>query len=145
MNQTPKAKMMHTFLKRMTLATVVGLGSIAAFALPSDRNQPITLLADRATFNERTGVTTYSGNVIIEQGTMKLQANSIVANLNNKRQISLITATGSPAQFQQKWIRPKVLPKVRRRKLSTMLKLGLLLCPVMPSCNRMVLVFVVRL
>lgn len=42
MNQTPKAKMMHTFLKRMTLATVVGLGSIAAFALPSDRNQPIT-------------------------------------------------------------------------------------------------------
>src|SRR5690606_3701014 len=102
MNQTPKAKMMHTFLKRMMLATVVGLGSIAAFALPSDRNQPITLLADRATFNERTGVTTYSGNVIIEQGTMKLQANSIVANLNNKRQISLITATGSPTQFQQK-------------------------------------------
>ena len=30
MNQTPKAKMMHTFLKRITLATVVGLGSITA-------------------------------------------------------------------------------------------------------------------
>ena len=85
MNQIPKVKMMHTFLKRTALATVIGLASIAAFALPSDRNQPITLLADRATFNERTGVTTYSGNVIIEQGTMKLQANSIVANLNNKR------------------------------------------------------------
>ncbi|MEQ1069991.1 lipopolysaccharide transport periplasmic protein LptA [Acinetobacter lwoffii] len=117
MNQTPKAKMMHTFLKRMTLATVVGLGSIAAFALPSDRNQPITLLADRATFNERTGVTTYSGNVIIEQGTMKLQANSIVANLNNKRQISLITATGSPAQFQQKVDPVKGLAKGQAQKI----------------------------
>ena len=83
MNQIPRAKMMNTFLKRAALLSLVAL-SATAFALPSDRNQPITLLADRATFNERTGVTTYSGNVIIEQGTMKLQANSIVANLNNK-------------------------------------------------------------
>ena len=117
MNQIPKVKMMHTFLKRTALATVIGLFSIAAFALPSDRNQPITLLADRATFNERTGVTTYSGNVIIEQGTMKLQANSIVANLNNKRQISLITATGSPTQFQQKVDASKALTKGQAQKI----------------------------
>ncbi|CAM9151917.1 MULTISPECIES: lipopolysaccharide transport periplasmic protein LptA [Acinetobacter] len=117
MNQIPKVKMMHTFLKRTALATVIGLFSIAAFALPSDRNQPITLLADRATFNERTGVTTYSGNVIIEQGTMKLQANSIVANLNNKRQISLITATGSPTQFQQKVDASKGLTKGQAQKI----------------------------
>ncbi len=70
--------------------------------MPSDRNQPISLVADRATFNEKTGITTYTGNVIIEQGTMKLQANSIVANLNSKKEISTITATGGPAHFQQK-------------------------------------------
>ena len=46
---------------------------------------------------------------------MKLQANLIVANLNSKRQISLITATGSPAQFQQKLIRTKVWRKVRHK------------------------------
>jgi len=117
MNQTPKAKMMHTFLKRMTLATVVGLGSIAAFALPSDRNQPITLLADRATYNEKTGITTYTGNVIIEQGTMKLQANSIVAQLNKSRQISTITATGKPAKFQQQLDTNKGLARGEAQKI----------------------------
>ena len=58
-------------------------------------------MADRATFNDKTGVTTYSGNVEIEQGTMKVYANSIVAQLNKSKQISTITATGSPAKFQQ--------------------------------------------
>jgi lipopolysaccharide export system protein LptA len=117
MNQTPKAKMINTFLKRTALVSLVGLCSATAFSLPSDRNQPITLLADRATFNERTGITTYTGNVIIEQGTMRLQANSIVANLNDKRQISQITATGSPAQFQQKVDPAKGLAKGQAQKI----------------------------
>ena len=101
MNQILKPKMTTTFLKRTALAAVLGFTSLAALAIPSDRQQPISLVADRATFNERTGITTYTGNVIIEQGTMKLQANSIVANLNSKKQISTITANGSPARFQQ--------------------------------------------
>ena len=54
-----------------------------AFALPSDANQPIRLLADRATYVERTGVTTYSGNVTIEQGTLKIAADNITLNLDN--------------------------------------------------------------
>ena len=101
MNQILKPKMTTTFLKRTALAAVLGFTSLAALAIPSDRQQPISLVADRATFNERTGITTYTGNVIIEQGTMKLQANSIVANLNSQKQISTITANGSPARFQQ--------------------------------------------
>lgn len=91
--------MKQSFLiKAICTAGLMGL-SAAAFALPSDRNQPISLVADKATYNEAAGVTTYTGNVIIEQGTMKLQAASIVAQLN--KQISTITATGGPAKFQQ--------------------------------------------
>ena len=93
--------MKQSFLiKAICTAGLMGL-SAAAFALPSDRNQPISLVADKATYNEAAGVTTYTGNVIIEQGTMKLQAASIVAQLNKNKQISTITATGSPAKFQQ--------------------------------------------
>ncbi len=72
-------------IKQAALVGLAVLSSAGALALPSDRSQPITLLADRATFSERTGVTTYTGNVVIEQGTMKLQADSIVANLNSKK------------------------------------------------------------
>ena len=89
------------FLKQMLLITGLCVTTTVTFALPSDRNQPISMVADKATYNEKTGVTTYSGNVVIEQGTMKLQASSIVAQLNSNKQISTITATGSPAKFQQ--------------------------------------------
>lgn len=91
----------QTFLKQSLWLAGLLCVSASSFALPTDRNQPISLLADRATYNEKTGVTTYSGNVVIEQGTMKLQAASIVAQLNKSKQISTITATGSPAKFQQ--------------------------------------------
>ena len=89
------------FLKKVICTAGLICFSASVFALPSDRSQPISLVADKATYNERTGVTTYSGNVLIEQGTMKIQAASIVAQLNKNKQISTITATGSPAKFQQ--------------------------------------------
>lgn len=117
MNQILKPKMKTTFLKHTALAAVLGFSSFAAWAIPSDRQQPISLVADRATFNERTGITTYTGNVIIEQGTMKLQANSIVANLNSKKQISTITANGSPARFQQKIDAAKGIAKGQAQKI----------------------------
>ena len=90
-----------------TVFNVVILGALSctamsAFALPTDRNQPISLVADRATYNDKTGYTTYSGNVVIEQGSMKLQADSVTAQLNKNRQISTVTANGHPARFQQK-------------------------------------------
>ena len=99
MSHKLSAKFASTLVKCIALSGA--LITSAAYALPSDRNQSISLVADRATFNEKTGVTTYSGNVIIEQGTLKIQANSIVAKLNAKRDINTITANGSPARFQQ--------------------------------------------
>lgn len=101
MHQILNATSRSTFLKQIAGFTVVAMLSVSAFALPSDRNQPISLVADKATFNDRTGVTTYTGNVVIEQGTMKLQADSIVAQLNSKREIQTITANGRPSKFQQ--------------------------------------------
>ena len=94
------------------------LGSTgSAFALPSDRNQSISLEADRATFNEKTGITTYTGNVVIQQGTLKVQADSIVANLNNNNQIRTITAQGKPAKFQQQISEKNGLARGEGRKI----------------------------
>ena len=96
---------MSTFnvLKTALAIGVFGLPLVvsSANALPSDANQPIRLLADRATYVERTGVTTYSGNVTIEQGSLKIAADNITLNLSNDRKISSATATGRPATFQQ--------------------------------------------
>lgn len=88
-----------------------------SWALPSDANQPIRLLADRATYVERTGVTTYSGNVSIEQGTLKITADNIVLNLDNKRSIKSAVATGRPATMQQVVTQEKGLAKGQANKI----------------------------
>ena len=117
MNHKSKLTAPKALIKQAALVGLAVLSSAGAWAIPSDRSQPITLLADRATFSERTGVTTYSGNVVIEQGTMKLQADSIVANLNSKKEISVVTATGRPAQLQQKTDPAKGLAKGQAQKI----------------------------
>lgn len=73
-----------------------------AHALDSDRDQPVNIEADHATYNQQTGVTIYSGNVIITQGTIRIQADNVVANLDASRSIKDVTAIGKPAKFQQK-------------------------------------------
>mgnify|MGYP001756923201 CR=1 FL=1 len=83
------------------LATSLALISQQATALPSDANQPIRLTADKATYSESTNITTYSGNVVITQGTLKITADNIVVHLSDNRSINAVIATGSPATFQQ--------------------------------------------
>lgn len=73
-----------------------------AYALDSDRDAPVHLEADHATYNQQTGVTVYTGNVIVVQGTIRLQADNVVANLDANRTIKNVTAIGKPAKFQQK-------------------------------------------
>ncbi len=116
----------QTFLKQSLWLAGLICVSATSFALPSDRNQQISLVADKATYNERTGVTTYSGNVIIEQGTMKLQAASIVAQLNKDKQISTITANGSPAKFQQQVDTAKGIARGEAQKIIYNAETGLI-------------------
>ncbi len=68
-------------------------------ALPSDRNQPIHVSADTATIDDNSGITTYSGNVQIKQGTLKITARRVDLHRDNEG-VSRILATGD-VQFQQ--------------------------------------------
>lgn len=53
MSQTLNYNRTSTFLRQAVLTALLGVTSVAALALPSDRNQPISLVADRATYNEK--------------------------------------------------------------------------------------------
>ena len=86
-------------------------------ALPSDANQPIKLLADKATYSERTGITSYSGTVVITQGTFKMTADDITVNLAQGRSINSAVATGRPATMQQVVTQEKGLAKGQANKI----------------------------
>ena len=74
-------------------------------------------MADKATYSERTGVTSYSGNVTITQGTLKLAADNITVNLSEGRSINSAVATGRPATMQQVVTKEKGLARGQANKI----------------------------
>lgn len=104
--------------------TAIGVSNTAN-ALPSDANQPIRLLADRATYSERTGVTSYSGNVSITQGSLKMAAENLTVNLTPDRAIESAVATGRPATIQQIVTQEKGLAKGQANRIDYDVKTGI--------------------
>ena len=89
------------FYRHAKLFTILLCYANLALALPNDREQPISLAADNATYNEKTGLAIYSGNVEIKQGSLLIQAEQITATTDKNGKILTITATGKPARLQQ--------------------------------------------
>lgn len=74
---------------------------LSAHALPTDRDQPVSVSADSASFNEKTGVAQYTGNILIQQGSLKIRADALVITTDAKGAVISAVATGNPASFEQ--------------------------------------------
>ncbi|OUS01238.1 lipopolysaccharide transport periplasmic protein LptA [Gammaproteobacteria bacterium 54_18_T64] len=72
----------------------------ATLALPSDRQATITVEADSATINEKTGITEYRGAVIIQQGSLLIEAEQVTIYATDG-QANKIICIGKPAHYQQ--------------------------------------------
>lgn len=92
---------MRHALINLSLSLTSLLATTVAFALPSDREQPIQVSADSARFNEKTGIATYLGNVIIIQGSLEIRSDEIVITTDRNGRVVSISAKGNPAQLQQ--------------------------------------------
>ena len=86
--------------------SVFGPVSGPVFGLPSDSEQPIHIKADAAEMDQKQGTALYSGNVRLDRGTMKVNADTMTIELNDNDQLTQLTATGADngpqAHFQQK-------------------------------------------
>lgn len=71
-----------------------------ALALPGDRDQPIHITADKALRDEVEGVTIYTGNVHLVQGSMELEADKLTI-YHNTDVADEIIAEGKPAKMRQ--------------------------------------------
>ncbi|WP_373753299.1 lipopolysaccharide transport periplasmic protein LptA, partial [Neisseria weixii] len=74
--------------------------SAPAFALQSDSRQPIQIEADQGSLDQANQTTTFSGNVIIKQGTLNINAANVTVSRNDKGE-QLMKANGSPVRFSQ--------------------------------------------
>ncbi len=88
------------------LPLLLGLGLLLsganALALPTDRDQPVRIQADSAELDEGKGVAVYRGNVIITQGSLKITGDAVTISQNRQKEDDVFTATGKPAQYEQK-------------------------------------------
>jgi len=69
-------------------------------ALEGDKNQPITLDSDSGFYDDKKGLSIYTGDVVVIQGSMRLEADKVVVYLED-REIQKMVATGNPVKFQQ--------------------------------------------
>ena len=72
---------------------------IAVFSLSSDQQQVAYLTAARATYNRKTHVSKYFGNIHFSQGTERLLADKLVVYDTKDNKVYKIVAFGKPAHY----------------------------------------------
>lgn len=72
-----------------------------AFAEAADRDKPIELEADTVTVNDAKKTSTYTGTVILTQGTLTIHADKLIVR-EDKEGFQHSTSTGNPTTFKQK-------------------------------------------
>ena len=88
-------------LFRISLFAACLAASINAFAEAADRNKPIELEADTVTVNDAKKISTYSGNVILTQGSLVIHAEKLIVR-EDEQGFQHSTSTGNPSTFKQK-------------------------------------------
>jgi len=91
------------FDTRQLAATILCLGLLVAgpvAALTEDTEQPIRIVADEAVRDEKTGLTVYQGNVQMDQGSIRVEAEKITV-YRIETEGDKIVAEGSPAHMRQ--------------------------------------------
>jgi len=102
MPQRYPARRNYLFPRRLAavlLAAIFAAGICQA--LPDDRSQPIHISADMALRDEKKGVTVYSGNVQMNQGSMYIEADTLTI-YHIEAEADKIVAEGTPARMRQR-------------------------------------------
>ncbi len=99
---------MKSVAKFIAITSALTTGALAtnwAHALPDDRSKPIEIQANSAERDAKTGVTTYTGNVDIQQGSIHISASKVVLDSKNNA-LTEINASGGPATYHQQLTGP---------------------------------------
>lgn len=89
------------YVLSIALSLVLSLAlAPVSLALKSDRDQPATLDADEFDMDFQTGVRTYRGNVVYQQGSIRLFADELVVYFD-EGELQRAVARGNLAKFRQ--------------------------------------------
>ncbi|MDR8274069.1 lipopolysaccharide transport periplasmic protein LptA, partial [Acinetobacter baumannii] len=76
--------------------------SLPALAKTGDTDQPIHIESDQQSLDMQGNVVTFTGNVVVTQGTIKINADKVVVTRpGNEKGKEVIEGFGNPATFYQ--------------------------------------------
>ena len=88
----------EALLQLLALSSLLVMPS--AYALPTDRDQPIQIEADRVDIDEGKGVAIYRGKVVVTQGSIHMTADTVTIT-GSRAKADKIVAEGAPVTFRQ--------------------------------------------
>lgn len=88
------------FIKLMLLCSVL-LFDAPARALSTDSSQPIEIEADAAELDDQKGVTIYTGNVVVVQGSIRMTGEKMTVHYTKNDDLDTVVLTGNPATYKQ--------------------------------------------
>lgn len=71
-----------------------------AIALEDDARQPVSIESNSGFYDDKKGLSIYTGEVVVIQGSMRMDADKVVVYMQN-REIQKLVATGKPVKFKQ--------------------------------------------
>lgn len=123
-------KFYHSYMRVARIAALVGgslfIGITTSYALQSDRKQPIQIEADSSSMNANNKMGSIRGNVVITQGTLRLNADNVSSTTNAKGETTQIIIQGSPAKFQQQMDNKNGLAQGEAKTITYNLETGIL-------------------
>lgn len=86
---------------RLVLFSLLFILCSHACAASRDEDEPIRIDARSVEANDKTGAVVYSGDVVVEQGRLSIQADRVEIT-TRKSKTELVRATGKPAKLRQR-------------------------------------------
>jgi len=109
-------KLRHWLLKSSALTVLLTVTSVAN-ALPEDRQQRINISSDAMNAGLSSNLVVYNNNVVITQGSLKIEADRVEVYFTPEKEISRVIAIGRPARFQQKVLEGENPIKARAERI----------------------------
>lgn len=79
------------------------LFSLSAFALDTDKNEPLYVNADTVSIDNKTGLSTYEGNVVVNNGSTHLTAQRATVQVDKNNQIEEANVYGNDTAQAHYW------------------------------------------
>ena len=92
---------MKTLNAQLFALTLMLVCSAGTWAEKADRDKPIDIEADTLTSNDAKKTSTYTGNVIVTQGTLEIHADRLIVREDSEG-FQHSTSYGNPTTFRQK-------------------------------------------